>query len=125
MNTPRDRILIIGAGMAGTRLVQDLVALAPGACDITLIGAEPHAPYDRIMLSPVLAGEKTAAAIRLLDDDFLDRHGVSFLAGDAVPGDEPDQAARLARGKGRARECERGDGHSCKRPETPRNRNTP
>ncbi|WP_298643538.1 nitrite reductase large subunit NirB [uncultured Tistrella sp.] len=92
MNTPRDRILIIGAGMAGTRLVQDLVALAPGACDITLIGAEPHAPYDRIMLSPVLAGEKTAAAIRLLDDDFLDRHGVSFLAGDAVTG--IDRAAR-------------------------------
>ncbi|GGB25142.1 nitrite reductase large subunit [Tistrella bauzanensis] len=81
---PRDHIVVVGTGMAGTRLVQDLVALAPGRHRITMIGAEHHAPYDRIMLSPVLAGDKTPEAIRLLDPDFLSTHAVALHAGDGV-----------------------------------------
>src|SRR5260370_16192533 len=57
MNAPR--LVVIGNGMAGIRTIEELLALAPGHYDITVFGAEPHPNYNRILLSPVLAGEQT------------------------------------------------------------------
>ncbi len=45
--------------MAGMRTVEELYKLAPDMYDITVFGAEPHGNYNRILLSPVLAGEKS------------------------------------------------------------------
>jgi nitrite reductase (NADH) large subunit len=51
-------LVVIGNGMAGMRTVEELLKLAPDLYDITVFGAEPHGNYNRILLSPVLAGEK-------------------------------------------------------------------
>lgn len=58
------RLVVIGNGMAATRLVQRLVERDPARFAITVVGDEPHPAYNRIQLSPLLAGEKTAAQIR-------------------------------------------------------------
>jgi nitrite reductase (NADH) large subunit len=63
MNKPA--LVVIGNGMAGMRTVEELLKLAPGMYDITVFGAEPHGNYNRILLSPVLAGEKTVDDIML------------------------------------------------------------
>ena len=55
----KQRLIVIGAGMASGRMLEHLFEAAPGAFEVTLFGAEPHGNYDRIMLSPVLSGEKT------------------------------------------------------------------
>ena len=60
------RLVMIGNGMAATRLAEALVAAAPDAFAITIIGDEPHPAYNRIQLSPVLGGEKTFAQTQLL-----------------------------------------------------------
>ena len=55
----RARLVVVGNGMAGMRTVEELLSRAPDRFDITVIGAEPHPNYNRIMLSSVLAGDKT------------------------------------------------------------------
>jgi len=52
-------LIVIGAGMATGRAIEHLLKADPEAYDITLFNAEPRGNYDRIMLSPVLAGDKT------------------------------------------------------------------
>jgi len=59
----RPRLVLVGNGMAGMRTVEALVARAPDRIDITVIGGEPHPSYNRILLSSVLAGERTLAEI--------------------------------------------------------------
>ena len=62
VNAPRARgrrLVVVGNGMAGMRTVEELLKLAPDLYDITVFGAEPHGNYNRILLSPLLAGEKT------------------------------------------------------------------
>ena len=58
-NTMKEKLVVIGNGMAGMRAVEELLKLAPDKYDITVFGAEPHPNYNRILLSPVLTGEKT------------------------------------------------------------------
>ena len=52
----RKRLVVIGNGMAGARLVEDVIARDPGAFEITMFGDEPYGNYNRILLSGVLAG---------------------------------------------------------------------
>ena len=52
----RKRLVVIGNGMAGARLVEDVIARDPGAFDIIMFGDEPYGNYNRILLSGVLAG---------------------------------------------------------------------
>ena len=61
----RPKLVVVGNGMAGVRAVEELLKLAPGHYDITIFGAEPHPNYNRILLSPVLAGEQTLDEIVL------------------------------------------------------------
>jgi hypothetical protein len=56
--TSRERLVVVGNGMAGMRTVEELLKLDAARYEITVFGAEPHPNYDRIMLSSVLAGEK-------------------------------------------------------------------
>jgi len=77
-------LVVVGNGMAGMRTVEELLALAPGMYDITVFGAEPRVNYNRIMLSPVLAGEKTFDAIVLHPRSWYAQHGIALHAGDPV-----------------------------------------
>lgn len=78
------RLVVIGAGMAAGRLLEHLTTDAPGAFDITLFNAEPRGTYNRLMLSPVLAGEKTYAQIVTHDDDWYAAQNVTCRFGERV-----------------------------------------
>ena len=55
----KERLVVIGNGMAGCRAVEEILARDAGRFAVTIFGAEPRVNYNRIMLSPVLAGEKS------------------------------------------------------------------
>ncbi len=95
IRTDKPRLVVVGNGMAGMRTVEELLALAPDLYDITVFGAEPHGNYNRILLSPVLAGEKTVDDIMLHPREWYARHGIALLAGDPVVA--IDRARRLVR----------------------------
>lgn len=63
----KEKLVMVGNGMAGMKTIEELLKLAPDAYDITVFGAEPFGNYNRIMLSPVLAGEKTIDEIMIND----------------------------------------------------------
>ncbi len=75
-------LVIIGAGMAAGRLVEHVSEA--GGWNITLFNAEPRGTYNRIMLSPVLSGEKTYEEIVTHDDAFYEQHGVACRFGEKV-----------------------------------------
>ena len=78
------KLVIIGAGMASGKLLEELLERDPGAWDITLFGAEPRGNYNRIMLSPVLAGEKTFDEIITHDADWYHKAGIDCRFGEPV-----------------------------------------
>ncbi len=75
-----EKLVVIGAGMATGRMLEKLVD-AKADYDITLINAEPRGNYNRIMLSPVLSGEKTYDEIITHDDDWYQVHGIATRFG--------------------------------------------
>jgi len=89
------RLVIIGNGMAATRLIESLTERAPGRFAITVIGEEAQSAYNRIQLSPVLGGEKQAEATRFHDDDWYQARGVTVMTGERVTA--VDLAAREIR----------------------------
>jgi nitrite reductase (NADH) large subunit len=80
----RPRLVVIGNGMAGMRALEELLARAPHRFEITVIGAEPRENYNRIMLSQVLAGEKTFGDIVINPYSWYCIHGVRLIAGNAA-----------------------------------------
>jgi nitrite reductase (NADH) large subunit len=77
-------LVVVGNGMAGMRTVEELLKLDPDLYDITVFGSEPHGNYNRILLSPVLAGEKSVDDIMLHTRAWYDERGITLHAGDAV-----------------------------------------
>jgi nitrite reductase (NADH) large subunit len=82
--TRRQRLVLVGNGMAGIRTLEEILRRAPDAFSMTVFGAEPHGNYDRIMLSPVLAGEKQFADIVTHDRDWYAANAIELIAGEAV-----------------------------------------
>jgi nitrite reductase (NADH) large subunit len=82
--TRRAALVVIGNGMAGMRTVEELLKFNRDMYDITVFGAEPHGNYNRILLSPVLAGEKTVDDIMLNTREWYDANGILLRAGDPV-----------------------------------------
>ena len=80
------KLVVIGAGMASGRMLEHLFDAAPGAFDVTLFNAEPRGNYNRLMLSPVLSGEKTYAEIVTHDADWYTANGVACRFGEQVTG---------------------------------------
>ncbi|MGC4397374.1 nitrite reductase large subunit NirB [Hydrogenophaga sp. T2] len=78
------KLVMIGNGMAGVRTLEELLRIAPDLYDITVFGAEPHPNYNRILLSPVLAGEQTLEEIVLNDWAWYTDHGIALHAGFTV-----------------------------------------
>ena len=80
----RAHLVVIGNGMAGCRAVEELLARDPTRYRVTIFGAEPRVNYNRIMLSPVLAGEKCFDDIVINDASWYANNGIALLAGDPV-----------------------------------------
>jgi NAD(P)H-dependent nitrite reductase small subunit len=93
----RRRLVVIGNGMAGMRTVEELPKLAPDTYDTCVFGAEPHGNYNRILLSPVLSGEKRIEEIMLHPRSWYTEHGVTLHAGDEVI--EVDRRRRLVKSR--------------------------
>lgn len=92
----RPRLVVVGHGMAGARLLQEVERRAPGRYQIVVLGAEPHRAYNRILLSSVLSGEKAPAEITL---DEAPRSAALHL-GDAVTAvDRPRRVVRTVSGR--------------------------
>jgi len=91
----RKKLVVIGNGMAPGRMLEHLFENAPDAYDVTIFNAEPRVNYDRIMLSPVLSGEKTFEDIVIHGDGWYVKHGVMLYKGHKVV--EIDREARTVR----------------------------
>ena len=74
----RMKLVMVGNGMAGVRTLEELIKLTPDLYEITVFGAEPYANYNRILLSPVLAGEQTIKDIMLNDVDWYEKNGIKL-----------------------------------------------
>ena len=77
----KPQLVMIGNGMAGVRTLEELLKLAPDLYEITVFGAEPHPNYNRILLSPVLAGEQTLDEIILNDWAWYEENAITLHAG--------------------------------------------
>jgi nitrite reductase (NADH) large subunit len=91
----KSRLVMIGNGMAGVRTLEELIKIAPELYDITVFGAEPHPNYNRILLSPVLAGEQTIDEIVLNSWDWYKDKHITLHAGKKVV--EVDRVKRIVR----------------------------
>lgn len=81
---PRKKLVVIGNGMAGCRAVEEILEREAERFDIVIFGAEPRVNYNRIMLSPVLAGEKTFDEIVINPAQWYDEHNITLVSGDPV-----------------------------------------
>ena len=77
----RKHLVVVGNGMAGARLVEDVLARDDSAYDITMFGDEPYGNYNRILLSGVLAGTHDAKDIFINPLAWYDQHRVRLHAG--------------------------------------------
>jgi nitrite reductase (NADH) large subunit len=75
------KLVMVGNGMAGVRTIEELLKVSPDLYDITVFGAEPHPNYNRILLSPVLAGEQTLDEIVLNSWDWYKENNIHLHAG--------------------------------------------
>ena len=89
----KSRLVLVGNGMAGVRALEELLKIAPDLYDITVFGAEPHPNYNRILLSPVLAGEQTVDEIILNPLAWYADHHITLHLGKKVV--KVDRSKRL------------------------------
>jgi len=89
-NLSKQRLVIIGNGMAPGRMLEHLFDDAADSYDVTIFNAEPRVNYDRIMLSPVLSGEQSYDDIIIHGDDWYAQHGVTLHRGEKVVGIDRD-----------------------------------
>ncbi|MET0332894.1 MAG: FAD-dependent oxidoreductase, partial [Rhizobacter sp.] len=92
------KLVMVGNGMAGVRTLEELLKVAPDLYDITVFGAEPHPNYNRILLSPVLAGEQTLDEIVLNDWSWYQDHGITLHTSARVT--DVDRVRRVVRATG-------------------------
>ena len=93
----RPHLVVVGNGMAGCRAVEEILARDPSRYRITIFGAEPRVNYNRIMLSPLLAGEKSFDEIVINDHGWYTDNDIRLVAGDAIVA--IDRAARTVTAK--------------------------
>jgi len=72
------KLILIGNGMAGVRTLEELLKITDEKFDITVFGSEPYGNYNRIMLSPVLADEKTIDEIMINDLDWYKDNDITL-----------------------------------------------
>lgn len=79
-------VVIVGYGMAGARLADEIRRRDPKAerVSVTVLGDEAHHAYNRVLLSSVVAGSLTPDAVRLHDPDWAAKHHVDLRLGGAV-----------------------------------------
>ena len=79
-----EKLVIVGNGMAPGRMLEHLLEAAPDRYQVTIFNAEPRVNYDRIMLSPVLSGEKAFEEIVIHGDGWYIKHGITLYKGHKI-----------------------------------------
>ncbi len=92
----KQNLVVIGAGMASGRMLEHLFETAPGAYQVTLFNGERRGNYNRLMLSPVLSGEKTYEEIITHDDAWYAEKGVTCRFGEHVTKIDRDRKVVLS-----------------------------
>lgn len=80
----KEKLVLVGNGMAGVRTLEELLKIDPDRYEITVFGAEPYGNYNRILLSPVLAGEKTIDEIMLNDEQWYIDNDITLYKGKQI-----------------------------------------
>ncbi len=80
----KPKLIVIGNGMAGVKTLEHLLTIAPDFYEVTVFGTERHPNYNRILLSPVLAGEMTLADIVINDRAWYANRGVTLHLGKTI-----------------------------------------
>ncbi|MES2414895.1 MAG: nitrite reductase large subunit NirB [Pseudomonadota bacterium] len=95
MRVKKQKLVLIGNGMAGVRTLEELLKIDTSLYDITVFGAEPHPNYNRILLSPVLAGEQTVDEIILNTREWYAENNITLHTSKKVTG--VDRIKRIVR----------------------------
>ncbi len=80
----KQKLVVIGNGMAGMRTVEELLKLEPDMYDITVFGDEPYGNYNRILLSLVLSGEKNNDEILINEVQWYADNNITLHAGKQI-----------------------------------------
>src|SRR5262245_41632343 len=80
-STRKPTLVVVGAGLAGAKVVEEVLTRDPGRFQIRMFGAEPHGTYNRILLSSVLGGFKDPNKLWLCPPDWYEGRGVRLHAG--------------------------------------------
>lgn len=80
----KPHLVVIGNGMAGCRAVEEILARDADRYRITIFGAEPHVNYNRIMLSPLLAGDKSFDDIVINDAAWYADNAIDLVTSDPI-----------------------------------------
>jgi nitrite reductase [NAD(P)H] large subunit len=99
----RERLLVVGGGMASLKLVEELVEHCPGRYEVVLAAKEPHPPYNRVLLSSLLAGEAQEADIALQPAAWFGEKGIMLLGGMEVSALRPARQEAVLTSGGRYR----------------------
>ena len=81
MAVNKEKLVVIGAGMAGLACIEEILKLDPERYEISMFGGEPHLNYNRVLLSHVLRGEKDIKDLYLHDRPWYETRGVKVIAG--------------------------------------------
>ena len=81
MTTTKEKLVVIGNGMAPGRVLERLFEAEPDRYQVTIFNAEPRVNYDRIMLSPVLSGEKQFDDIVIHGDGWYIERNITLYKG--------------------------------------------
>lgn len=84
MNKQKQKLVVVGNGMAGIRTIEELLKMSPDEFEITVFGAEPQPNYNRIMLSPVLSGEMKFQDTVLNDWSWYEENNITLHVGKTV-----------------------------------------
>src|SRR5262245_22561951 len=93
--TPRPTVVVVGTGMAGGKVVEELLSRSPQGFSIRMFGAEPGGTYNRILLSSVLGGQADPARLWLQPLEWYEKNGVGVHVG--VKAGVIDRANRVVR----------------------------
>src|SRR6476469_10069675 len=94
MRMRKMKLVCVGNGMAGVRTIEELLKIAPDLYEVTVFGSEPHPNYNRILLSPVLAGEQTIEEIVLNTREWYAENKITLHTGKTIV--KVDRVRRVA-----------------------------
>jgi NAD(P)H-dependent nitrite reductase small subunit len=93
----KPRLVVVGNGMAAVRAIEELQGLAPQTYDTTVFGAEPLGSYNRVLLSPLLAGDTRMEDIVTHPPGWYRERGITLHSADPVT--QIDRVRRCVRSR--------------------------